>query len=243
MKVIITEEERNRILGLYKQVIIEQPIPNVQQVQIGKSIINPAKDINIGTTYITFADENGDVTNGVRQDNGNPIYCKVVNVVENVNINGRTYKMIKAINNRTNKACSSLNYNGENGWMGVFVNIEQDGEYNLVSGSLVSPTNENPNGSWSFDNPYARSNEYSLFSTPVTAQNTTQAATTAQNTNTTVQSSNVKYGTDNSFDYMLKDGKYYFKGKSNTTFGTKYPKWIEAKRKGLKYIKSKVRFQ
>ena len=47
---------------------------------------------------------------------------------------------------------------------------------------------------------------------------------------------------DKYYDYMLKDNKYYFKGKQGTTAGTKYPNWIEATGKGLESIKSTVKF-
>jgi hypothetical protein len=45
---------------------------------------------------------------------------------------------------------------------------------------------------------------------------------------------------DQYYDYMLKDGKYYFKGKGNTA--QKYPNWIEATGKSLDSIKAKVKF-
>ena len=47
---------------------------------------------------------------------------------------------------------------------------------------------------------------------------------------------------DKSYDYKLSNGKYYFKGKPNTTAGTKYPNWVEAKGKGLESIKNMVKF-
>jgi hypothetical protein len=47
---------------------------------------------------------------------------------------------------------------------------------------------------------------------------------------------------DKNYDYMLKDGKYYFKGKQGTTAGVKYPNWVEATGKGLESIKSIVKF-
>jgi hypothetical protein len=45
---------------------------------------------------------------------------------------------------------------------------------------------------------------------------------------------------DQYYDYMMKDGKYYFKGKGTTV--QKYPNWVEATGKGLDAIKSKVKF-
>ena len=45
---------------------------------------------------------------------------------------------------------------------------------------------------------------------------------------------------DQYYDYMLKDGKYYFKGKGSTA--QKYPNWVEATGKGLDAIKFKVKF-
>ena len=47
---------------------------------------------------------------------------------------------------------------------------------------------------------------------------------------------------DKSYDYKLSNGKYYFKGKPNTTAGTKYPNWVEATGKGLDSIKKTVKF-
>jgi hypothetical protein len=47
---------------------------------------------------------------------------------------------------------------------------------------------------------------------------------------------------DKNYDYMLKDGKYYFKGKQGTTAGAKYPNWIEATGNGLTAIKTNVKF-
>ena len=44
---------------------------------------------------------------------------------------------------------------------------------------------------------------------------------------------------DKAYDYMMKDGKYYFKGKAGTTYATKYPDWREAKvQKGIDAIKA-----
>jgi hypothetical protein len=44
---------------------------------------------------------------------------------------------------------------------------------------------------------------------------------------------------DKAYDYMMKDGKYYFKGKAGTQYATKYPDWKEAKApKGIAAIKA-----
>jgi hypothetical protein len=300
-RLIITEEEKNRILGLHKQFMIEQPVADaktyatnmavnalsqpistkkgvmtpstagqktetIQQKEIGQPIMDPAKDLNIGTTYITFADENGDVTNKVNDGNGTPIYCKVIKIVDNVAskqplvINNIKYKIIKATNIKTNKPCGDLTYNDEDGWMAVFVDTQKDGNNNIVSGYLGSPSEKQPEGSRSFDSPYARSNEYSLFSVPKTQSNTntpavdstknaTQSNTIAPVVSTTKETppqnnSQAKINTtnDRAYDYKLEDGKYYFKGKDNTNYGKKYPNWVEAKGEGLKAIKAQVKF-
>jgi hypothetical protein len=47
---------------------------------------------------------------------------------------------------------------------------------------------------------------------------------------------------DNSFDYKLSGGKYYFKAKPNTSYSKKYPNWTEAKGEGLNKIKERVKF-
>ena len=46
---------------------------------------------------------------------------------------------------------------------------------------------------------------------------------------------------DNAYDYMLKDGKYYYKGKGN--YAKTYPNWVEATGKGLDAIKNNIKFQ
>jgi hypothetical protein len=44
---------------------------------------------------------------------------------------------------------------------------------------------------------------------------------------------------DKAYDYMMKDGKYYFKGKTGTQYATKHPDWREAKAKeGIDAIKA-----
>jgi hypothetical protein len=44
---------------------------------------------------------------------------------------------------------------------------------------------------------------------------------------------------DKAYDYMMKDGKYYFKGKAGTTYATKHPDWREAKvPRGINAIKA-----
>ena len=44
---------------------------------------------------------------------------------------------------------------------------------------------------------------------------------------------------DKAYDYMMKDDKYYFKGKAGTTYATKYPDWREAKAtEGIDAIKA-----
>ena len=44
---------------------------------------------------------------------------------------------------------------------------------------------------------------------------------------------------DKAYDYKMENGKYYFKGKPNTSYATKYPNWYEAKaQKGINAIKA-----
>jgi hypothetical protein len=44
---------------------------------------------------------------------------------------------------------------------------------------------------------------------------------------------------DKAYDYKMENGKYYFKGKPNTSYATKYPNWYEAKAdRGIKAIKA-----
>lgn len=74
-----------------------------------------------------------------------------------------------------------------------------------------------------------------------------QSATTAQTqsvttTETTQPGDKINTTNDKDYDYKLSGGKYYFKGKPNTTSATKYPNWTEATGKGLEAIKSKVKF-
>ena len=64
-----------------------------------------------------------------------------------------------------------------------------------------------------------------------------QADTNTQNAGDKINTTN-----DKSYDYKLSGGKYYFKGKDNTTYATKFPNWTEATGKGLEAIKSKVKF-
>lgn len=300
-RLLITEEERNRILGLHKQVIVEQPVANpqdytanmainalsqpistkkgvmtpsvvgqkpetIQQKEIGQPIMDPAKDLNIGTTYITFADKNGDVTNKVNDGNGTPIYCKVIKIIDNVDskqplvINNIKYKIIKATDIKTNKSCGDLTFNDEEGWMAVFVDTEKDGNNNIVSGYLAAPSETNPKGNWSFDVPFARSNEYSLFSVPKIQSKT--SVSTADTTNNVTQSNNstqvvsatkettpqnnsqAKFNTtnDRAYEYKFENGKYYFKGKPNTTYAKKYPDWTLANQYQSGFI-SKLKFQ
>jgi len=47
---------------------------------------------------------------------------------------------------------------------------------------------------------------------------------------------------DRAYDYKLSNGKYYFKGKSNTQYAKKYPDWVEAKGTGLGHIMTNVKF-
>ena len=64
-----------------------------------------------------------------------------------------------------------------------------------------------------------------------------QADTNTQNAGDKINTTN-----DKAYDYKLSGGKYYFKGKDNTTYATKFPNWTEATGKGLESIKSKVKF-
>jgi len=64
-----------------------------------------------------------------------------------------------------------------------------------------------------------------------------QADTNTQNAGDKINTTN-----DKAYDYKLSGGKYYFKGKANTTYATKFPNWTEATGKGLEAIKSKVKF-
>ena len=71
-------------------------------------------------------------------------------------------------------------------------------------------------------------------------------STTGNTTTSTGQTANKNYKinttNDKSYDYMLFNNKYYFKGKQNTQAGSKYPKWVEATGKGLESIKNNVKF-
>jgi len=130
-----------------------------QQKQYGQPIMDP-KNINVGTTYVTFAKKDGVVDNSVNNTNGIPIYCKVDSIKDNVQINGRVYKLVKGTNTETNKPCGSLSFNSQDGWMALI------DDKNIVDGSLSEPDKDDisSTGSFSFAQPATRSNEFSLFS-------------------------------------------------------------------------------
>lgn len=132
-----------------------------QQKQYGQPIMDP-KNINVGTTYVTFAKKDGVVDNSVNNSNGTPIYCKVDSVKDNVEINGRVYKLVKGTNTETNKPCGSLSFNSQDGWMALI------DDKNIVDGLLSEPDKDDisSKGSYSFVVPATRSNEFSLFSMP-----------------------------------------------------------------------------
>lgn len=130
-----------------------------QQKQYGQPIMDP-KNINVGTTYVTFAKKDGVVDNSVNNTNGIPIYCKVDSIKDNVQINGRVYKLVKGTNTETNKPCGSLSFNSQDGWMALI------DDKNIVDGSLSEPDKDDisSTGSFSAALPATRSNEFSLFS-------------------------------------------------------------------------------
>jgi hypothetical protein len=66
------------------------------------------------------------------------------------------------------------------------------------------------------------------------------AQTSVSKTDSGISSEKINKTHDRVFDYMLKDGKYYFKGKGAYT--AKYPKWVEAAGDGLDKIKKMVKF-
>lgn len=58
-------------------------------------------------------------------------------------------------------------------------------------------------------------------------------------TTTTTPTSVLITKNDNSYEYKMENGKYYFKGKPGGKFATKYPNWTEAKaQKGIDSIKA-----
>jgi len=63
----------------------------------------------------------------------------------------------------------------------------------------------------------------------------------SQNTSGGTKSEFVNTTNDSYYDYMFKDGKYYFKGKGASA--KTYPNWVEATGKGLEAIKKNVKFQ
>jgi hypothetical protein len=64
--------------------------------------------------------------------------------------------------------------------------------------------------------------------------------TSVSKTDSGISSEKINNTHDRAFDYMLKDGKYYFRGKGN--YKVKYPNWEEAKGEGLKSIQNNVKF-
>jgi len=68
---------------------------------------------------------------------------------------------------------------------------------------------------------------------------TTSGATSSSGTTPPTSVLITKNPNDKAYDYMMKDGKYYFKGKAGTQYATKYPDWKEAKApKGIAAIKA-----
>lgn len=58
-----------------------------------------------------------------------------------------------------------------------------------------------------------------------------------RNTANPVSTAKMNTTNDRAFDYKLENGKYYFKGKPNTSYGTKYPDWKETTADALKNVK------
>jgi len=76
-----------------------------------------------------------------------------------------------------------------------------------------------------------------LFNTKTNSGSTLANSGTTQTTQGKINTTH-----DKNFDYQFYNNKYWFKGKSNTPNGTKYPKWVEATGKGLESIKKNVKF-
>jgi len=82
----------------------------------------------------------------------------------------------------------------------------------------------------------------------VSSGQTTNTGTTVSSNGTTTGSTQSQTGekinttSDRSFDYKLSNGEYFFKGKANTSFGSKYPNWTKATGTALDSIKTKIRF-
>ena len=72
-----------------------------------------------------------------------------------------------------------------------------------------------------------------------TTSGATSGATSSSGTTPPTSVLITKNPNDKAYDYMMKDGKYYFKGKAGTQYATKYPDWKEAKApKGIAAIKA-----
>jgi hypothetical protein len=240
------------------------------QTQRGQPITSP-NNINVNTIFITPKDRSGSSTTAdVSNENMFCKVTEIKDNVMIRNKKYKMVKAFKTDTTTpsqyttTPSQCGIANFNEQPGWI-VF---DYETNKNSTIGHFLEPNTEYPQGFLSQYQTAFRDNSNSIFTVQqsntsavvgTTVQNTTQSNTVPQNTNTTSntttntaapQNTNTTTGTstekinktnDKSFDYMLKDGKYYFKGKGS--YAAQYPQWKEATGTGLSRIKQIVKFQ
>lgn len=254
-KFIITEQERKHILSLYEQTQPQQFSKFTQDVanilgipaeQISSIDILNSNDPNLMKQY---TDKFEKQVRGLQVPVAKLIRNKQIdNVINQLkNYQGQGNELQKKILSgfvdylQSGKGSMENNINSmtEEQWNQF---IQRNGTSNQDLSSVFK--------NYMHQNPDFRNRIYSFFGGGSTAPSgqTTNTGTTVSSSGTTTGSTQSQTGekinttSDRSFDYKLSNGEYFFKGKSNTSFGSKYPNWTKATGTALDSIKTKIRF-
>lgn len=259
-KFIITEQERKHILSLYEQTQPQQFSKFTQDVatilgipaeQISSLDALISNDPNLIKQYTDkFQNEikglQGPVTKLIRSKQ----LDNVINQLKNYQgqLNEQQKKILEGFVNYLQSIKGSMeNYI-------ISMNDDQWNQYiqgnetqnltdtsNRIVSSLQKAIGQDSNFTNQIQNLLGGG---STVSSGQTSNTETKVSSSGTTTGSTQSQTGEKINTtsDRSFDYKLSNGEYFFKGKANTSFGSKYPNWTKATGTALDSIKTKIRF-
>lgn len=262
-KFIITEQERKHILSLYEQ---------TQPQQFSKFVETVALILGVPTERLSVFDSIANALNDPNKSNDqnlmNQLFSKIGEEVNGLKlpiaILARDKRLDTALNQLKNyqgqvsgpqkKLLDSVIQTLQNvkGPMENYITSLTDDQWNqfIQTNGTSNQDSSSVFKNYMDQNPDFRNKIYSFFGGGSTAPSgqTTNTGTTVSSSGTTTGSTQSQTGekinttADRSFDYKLSNGEYFFKGKANTSFGSKYPNWTKATGTALDSIKTKIRF-
>jgi hypothetical protein len=213
-KFIITEEEKSRILNMYN-LISEEPVDPVQDIK---------KEVQNITTLAKQLSSKPNTQTPLSQFTKD--MAKIYGIPE------EECSSLEALNDNLDSPTRTYYYDLFRGQMDNLTNsvekIRQSGKFDEFFNQLKSYNGQMTENQKKLLTGIISSLE--AYKNVLPKPNQQQGQSPQQN-----QGEKINTAHDDSYDYKLSGGKYYYSKKNQNN-------WVEAKEKGLKSIKSKVKF-